>query len=251
MLSSFIFYIYFGDNTWVLDQALEALLQDGEPDIDFALMWPNENFGPTKPQYDRPDLLADILSHFFRHSRYLKFNWRPLLYIYHARHFHKKFADQVNAVLVSKYQIPKMHLVASFQLNGNNWNTYGRFDGYNEFPPNIKDPLSRPHHGYIEWKNTPMHQCPVHLGMNLHFDNTPRLAQGDPLKLPKALSKGRHLPVQRPPLKNLVVAVLTMSLAGGFIMRMTKPNFQRSLIMISIQRLYYFLLGINGVNRQH
>ena len=192
-LDAFIFYIYFGDNKWVLDQALEAMLQDGEPDIDFALMWPNEVFGPTQPRYDRPDLLADILSRFFRHPRYLKVNGRPLLYIYQAKNFLKSFTDQVNHVLESKYQIPKMHLVASFQIYRKNWDTYEHFDGYSEFPPNMKEPLYR-HHGYVEWKEIPKHQRPVHLGMALNFDNTPRQSKGDPNKLPNSLSKGRSLP---------------------------------------------------------
>ena len=195
-LDAFIFYIYYGDNKWVLDQALEALLQDGEPDIDFALMWPNEEFAHTHPQYDRPDLLADILSRFFQHPRYLKVNGHPLFYIYIARHFDKSFADQVNTVLESKYHIPKMHLVAAFQSYKKNYKTYEHFDGYNEFPPNIKEPLYH-HHGYVEWKYIPMHQRPVHLGMALNFDNTPRKSQGDPHKLPQRLTKGRYLPTEQ------------------------------------------------------
>jgi Glycosyltransferase WbsX len=65
-------------------------------------------------------------------------------------------------------------------------------DAYAEFPPNIGSLWHS--YGYTKWNHTDDY----HLGMTLHFDNTPRRARGNPIRLPKTLSKNRTLPHKQP-----------------------------------------------------
>ncbi len=193
-LDALVYYIYFGSNLWLLSEVLSALLDDGEPNIDFAFMWPNEDFGGKyEPRYDRPDLLADILAPFFSRQSYLRIDGHPLFYIYHGSRLPMKFLDQLNEALAAKYDIPSIHLIVCIQRSGEDLYPQEFARGYAEFPQNTHERVWS-YHGHVEWPRYPIEMRPHQLGMTINFDNTLRMSNGDPANLPQNLSKSRSVP---------------------------------------------------------
>ena len=193
-LDALVYYIYFGSNVWLLSEVLRALLDDGEPKIDFAFMWPNEDFGGKyEPRYDRPDLLADILAPFFSRQSYLRIDGHPLFYIYHGSRVPEEFWSQLNEALAVKYDLPSIHLIVCIQKHGGGLKPHPSASGYAEFPPNTHEHVWR-YHGHVEWPRYPIEMRPHQLGMTINFDNTPRMSNGDPTHLPQNLTKSRSVP---------------------------------------------------------
>ena len=192
-LDAIVYYIYYACNAWLLDEVLRALLDDGEPNIDFAFMWPNEGFGSCQSTYDRPDLFADILAPFFSRQSYVRIDGHPLFYIYLGNRVPNEFWGQLNDALAAKYDLPSIHLIVCIQSYGKNLNPVAHANGYAEFPPNTHMDVWN-YHGHVEWPRYPIEMRPHQLGMTINFDNTPRMANGDPANLPQHLTKSRSVP---------------------------------------------------------
>ncbi len=90
----FCFYYYFFNGRRLLEQPIDAFLNDGAIDMPFALMWANENWTRTWDGHDNEILIsqdyrsededalvADLARH-FADARYIRIDGRPLLFIY-------------------------------------------------------------------------------------------------------------------------------------------------------------------------
>jgi lipopolysaccharide biosynthesis protein len=94
-ISGFIIMHYWFSSKPVMEKPLELLLEDGEPDIDFCLMWANEPWTARWDGLNGSDVLlaqtyekSDWRSHFdwmvrfFKHKNYILVDNKPMLVIY-------------------------------------------------------------------------------------------------------------------------------------------------------------------------
>jgi hypothetical protein len=193
LVDGFIYYFYWFDNRMFLPEVNERMLVDGEPDIDFAFMWTNERFAAFEVDYSLQTLynFVNTLAKFVSHPRYIHVNNRPVLYVYHGLKIPDEYMDEF-LIRFSAKGFLRPYIVTSIQLYEDNFGTWKFADAYAEFPPN-SPPLWN-HYGYTEYNHTSNY----HLGLNLNFDNTPRVSEGDPNRLPKYLTKDRPLPSVEP-----------------------------------------------------
>jgi len=191
LLDGFVYYFYYFNNTMMLPEVNERMLVDGEPDTDFAFMWINsEPFGGFDPDYNLENLdnFVDTLAKYFSHSRYIHVNNRPVLYLYHGPKIPGVYMQELFVRLSAKGFL-RPYIVTSIQHYGGNWLAWNFADSYAEFPPNLYQLWKS--YGYTKYHHTSNY----HLGLNLNFDNTPRLSNGNPDLLPEILTKHRHVPV--------------------------------------------------------
>ena len=192
LLDGFIYYFYFPDDTWILSGVHKQLLLDGEPSTDFAFYWVNEEFAGRNSVYQQAELLANVLLPFVSHPRYITIDGRPILYIYAGTQVPSDYMQTLQDTLM-KNGVPKLYIVTSIMWFLDQTVKVDFADAYAEFPPNIGDDLAMSY-GYRKWAHAPDY----HLGMSINFDNTPRMSEGDPNRLPKRLSKGRPCPREQP-----------------------------------------------------
>jgi dTDP-glucose 4,6-dehydratase/UDP-glucose 4-epimerase len=193
LLDGFVYYFYFPENEWVLSEVNRRMLIDGQPDIEFAFMWVNEEFAGRDVYYDKPELLAKTIWPFITHRNYLRVNGRPMFYIYAASNVPPDFIERLQRKLEEMGGL-QLYIVAAIQQWMNQLVSVSFADSYAEFPPNI-GPLWHSY-GFTHWNHTGGGN--YQLGMTLNFDNTPRKALGDSNQLPAVLSKGRSVPVFQP-----------------------------------------------------
>jgi hypothetical protein len=191
LLDGFIYYFYFAENEWVLKDVNQQMLLDGEPNTDFAFYWVNEHFGRRPTMYDQVELLSNTLLPFVSHPRYITINGRPLFYLYVTTKVPPDFIRSLQDKLIEK-GVPKLYIVASIQKWRRQTVRVEFADAYAEFPPNIGPKWLS--HEYTRWDHTEDY----HLGVALNFDNTPRMSEGNPRRLPKMLTKERFLPDNPP-----------------------------------------------------
>ena len=186
LLDGFVYYFYFFGGSMLLPEVNERMLVDGEPDTDFAFMWVNVDFGPEPAIWDSDQLdgLARTLFKFFSHPRYIRVDQRPVLYIYTILPEH--VIEELIRCIVALGS-PRPYVVTSIQWHNDNFYKVPYADAYAEFPPN--SPPIWLHYGYTKYNHT----RDYHLGLNINFDNTPRISEGDPNKLPEELTKSRPL----------------------------------------------------------
>lgn len=191
-IHGFIYYHYWFDGGPVMEKPLKLLLEDGQPDIPFAISWANENWtkrwdgGNNKvlmeQTYKEEDWRPhfDWLARFFSHPLYIRKNGKPLLFLYRIHDLpdlSKMLAKwrkwSVDVGLGGLYVI---------QTNGFNWSptVYQKADeadGVMEFYPgfywrqnsrDLKDMLTQPsdfnvsvenymYGAHAGWNNRPRH----------------------------------------------------------------------------------------------
>lgn len=200
LLDGFVYYFYYFNNTMMLPEVNERMLVDGEPDLDFAFMWINgEPFAGFDQDYslENIDGFVNTLAKYFSHPRYIHVNNRPVLYLYHGPRIPGAYMQELFVRLAAK-GFMRPYIVASIQHYGGNWLAWKFADAYAEFPPNTYQLWKS--YGYTKYTHTSNY----HLGLNLNFDNTPRLCGGNPERLPEVLTKHRHVPmVEAQPLEFL------------------------------------------------
>lgn len=98
-IHGFCYYYYWFDGKRILERPLEQLLQSLKPDLPFCLCWANENWTKRWDGLDHDVLMAqshtaeddvaviEDLMRFFRDSRYIKVDGRPLILIYRVTMF--------------------------------------------------------------------------------------------------------------------------------------------------------------------
>lgn len=124
----FIYYHYwFGSGKQLLERIALDMLNSGKPDFPFCFCWANETWSgiwhglennilaeQTYPEHDAKNHFNYLLS-FFRDSRYIKINNKPLLIIYdavHLDHNAPKYAEELQT-LAKKNGFDGIYLVAS------------------------------------------------------------------------------------------------------------------------------------------
>jgi hypothetical protein len=190
LVDGFVYYFYWFESRMFLPEVMERMLEDGQPDIDFCLMWVNEAFGNYRIEYDfeEIDLMVEVLIRFFRHPRYIHLNGRPVLYVYLGSVIPQEYMELLGTKLIEQGS-QQPYIVTSIQLHYTWENHKIAFaDAYAEFPPNIGTLWQS--YGYTDYNFTKNY----HLGLAVNFDNTPRLSDGNPDQLPRLLSKNRELP---------------------------------------------------------
>ncbi len=98
-ISAFCFYHYWFKDKKIMYKGIEKILEDGEPNMPFALCWANEPWTRNWDGMVRETLIpqeygteADWIAHykylaqFFKHPRYICENNCPVLYIYRIGH---------------------------------------------------------------------------------------------------------------------------------------------------------------------
>jgi lipopolysaccharide biosynthesis protein len=95
-INGFCYYHYWFSGKRLLEQPLERMLEDGQPDIPFCLCWANESWSRRwdgtdaevlmQQTYSREDdfLHFQTLLRFFRDKRYIRIDGRPLFLVYRA-----------------------------------------------------------------------------------------------------------------------------------------------------------------------
>jgi hypothetical protein len=93
-IHGFIYYHYWFQGGPVMEKPLELLLQDGEPNIPFAISWANEKWSKRWDGGDDAVLMAqtyeqrdwrphfDWLARFFVHPAYIRRDGKPVLFLY-------------------------------------------------------------------------------------------------------------------------------------------------------------------------
>jgi lipopolysaccharide biosynthesis protein len=148
-VGGFCYYHYWFNGRRLLERPVDEILASGKPDFPFCLCWANENWTRAWDGNDREILLGqsysseDGLAHirhladFFRDSRYIRVDGKPLFLIYRARHIPdpKAMTDQWRAE-AERLGLPGLHLlrVESFSDEQADPRPLG-FDGSVEFQP--------------------------------------------------------------------------------------------------------------------
>ena len=150
-IHGFCFYYYWFDGKRLLERPVEQLLLSDKPDIPFCLCWANENWtrrwdgqeqeilmAQAHTEQDDEEVIRDLIR-FFRDSRYIKIDERPLILIYRVTLFPNfsetaaRWRDICRAEGVGEIYIA---MVESFDLvhSGTHPSAFG-CDAAVEFPP--------------------------------------------------------------------------------------------------------------------
>jgi hypothetical protein len=129
-IDGFIYYHYWLENKPVMTKVMDAMLEDGEPNMPFCICFANESWkhcygsktgeyksfhadGSTYRQlYDDPARHAEYLQQFFKHKNYIKINDAPVFFIYRLTSDVYRYIDRVSEEL-KKYDIPRIYIVAN------------------------------------------------------------------------------------------------------------------------------------------
>ena len=150
-ISGFCFYYYWFEGKRLLDHPIEQMLAAGEPDMPFCLCWANENWTRRWDGNDQEVLMAQAYSpeddeavindliRYFRDSRYIRIDGRPLILVYRVSLFPDFAATAARWREVCKQQgVGEIYLamVESMELvsSNKNPNEFG-CDAAVEFPP--------------------------------------------------------------------------------------------------------------------
>ena len=126
-VDGFIYYHYWLENGPVMDSVFDSILIDNEPNLPFAFCWANEGWDDLfygnkdlkdkldriaqRQRYDLPRNHAIYLAKFFKHPNYIKFNGRPVFYIYVPHDVDLSYFTAMNNEL-ERHGIRRMFLVA-------------------------------------------------------------------------------------------------------------------------------------------
>jgi glycosyltransferase involved in cell wall biosynthesis len=143
----FVFYYYWFNGKRLMEKPLSQFLADPSLDMNFALMWANENWTRRwdgaesevlisqdyRPSDDL-EMAAEFAEH-FRDSRYLRLQGRPVLMIYRAGIIPdaKNAVDQWRNIFRHEFQEDPIFVMAQ-AFNAEDPDLFG-FDGAIEFPP--------------------------------------------------------------------------------------------------------------------
>lgn len=153
-IHGFAIYHYWFKGGPVMEDPLNLLLDDGEPDIHFCLAWANEHWTRRWDGGDNAVLMnqtyerADWLPHwswmlkFFRHKNYIFRDGKPMLIIYRTYHFHNQLEPMLKFWREQALAagLNGLHLV---QMNGGMWigpqglQQHPAVDGIAEFWPSL------------------------------------------------------------------------------------------------------------------
>jgi GT2 family glycosyltransferase len=150
-IEGFCFYYYWFAGKRLLERPIERMLASGSPDFPFCLCWANENWTRRWDGHDAEILVAQAysreddlkviqdLARYFRDSRYIRVDGRPLILVYRVTSF-PDFSQ--TAALWRKYCLDQdigeiyIAMVESFELvrAANKPGVFG-CDAAVEFPP--------------------------------------------------------------------------------------------------------------------
>lgn len=148
-VDGFIFYHYwFGNNITALTKPAELLLKDIDSKIDFCFCWANHSWiknwtnGNDEPiakqEYGNKEEWVKHIRYlipFFKDSRYLKNNGRPMLYIYNMSDI-PDFDNMLNVwnKELEKENIPNLYIIEFISSKNRNKN-FEKTDAVVEFEP--------------------------------------------------------------------------------------------------------------------
>ena len=182
-IDGFIYYHYWLENHVVMDEVLNNLVDDNEPDIPFCLCFANESWkhcynpingeynkfhsdGSTYRQlYDNPIDHAFFLQKLFLHKNYIKINNKPILFVYKSDADVYPYLDIISKEL-KKYNIDDIYIIANtgqYCLSNYSENIIRNPDAYSHFAPHrtfAPDTLSNLpciYSGYTGWNIKPRH----------------------------------------------------------------------------------------------
>lgn len=168
-LDGFIYYHYYFDDAAVLEDPIRLRQLDGEPNLDFAFLWVNEDFLLRKVTYTNPRRHAIYLAEQMAHPAYIYREGRPLLYVYHLRRVPKEYRTTLLAA-VERILGVRPFLVQMLQLDGGDMAQQPYADGFAEFSVNL---------GRTRRAGPPIdHGVPVERGTWLNFNRQPRALHG-------------------------------------------------------------------------
>ncbi|HEY5892363.1 MAG TPA: glycoside hydrolase family 99-like domain-containing protein [Chthoniobacterales bacterium] len=146
-LHGFCYYMYWFNGKLLLEKPLEALLESGKPDFPFCLCWANENWSRRWDGREKEVLIGQQHSaaddeafirhviHYFRDSRYIRVNGRPLLLTYRPGLFpNPRETFALWRAVCRKEGIGEIYLAAMRAFNFDDPKTTG-LDALIQFPP--------------------------------------------------------------------------------------------------------------------
>lgn len=146
-IDAFCFHYYWFNGKRLLDIPVDSFLSDRSADMPFCLCWANENWTRRWDAAEHEILIEqnydpgyetafiDSVVPFFRDSRYLRVNGRPLLVVYRPQHMPdaRQTAERWREHC-RKIGIGEIHLVAALIRGNTTFEQFG-FDAGVEFPP--------------------------------------------------------------------------------------------------------------------
>ena len=199
----FVFYHYWFSGGPIMEAPLLALLEDGEPDLPFAVAWANEHWTRRwdggysevliEQRYDEGDWRPhfDWILPLFRHKNYILKDNKPMLVIYRSSDiwgFREMMASW--STWAQEAGFSGLHIV---QMNGNLWkddvwNLQPGVDGIAEFFPNLYASREvRPINSLLSYTPERFGATPENYyhGVHASFNNKPRhLKDGKETVLP-------------------------------------------------------------------
>jgi lipopolysaccharide biosynthesis protein len=207
-IHGFCYYYYWFDGQRLLERPLEDVITSGEPDMPFCICWANESWSRrwdglehdllVEQRYSEDSsrrFIRDVIP-MLRDPRYIRFNGKPVLLVYRARHIPN--ISEALAIWRSECRragIGEIHLCGVRFWDIVDVQSLG-FDAAVDFPPQhvavrnvtgslpglvrsftgmaydyqhvVRSNLDTMGHGYEQ---------PVHRGVMLAWDNTPRLGE--------------------------------------------------------------------------
>jgi len=146
-IDAFCFHYYWFDGKRLLDKPVDAFLADPGANLPFCLCWANENWTRRWDAAEHEVLIAqsygpgwevqfvDSLMPFFKDSRYLRVDGKPVLVVYRPQHIPdprqaaERWREHCRDVGVGE-----IHIVCALTHGNDNYEQYG-FDAGVEFPP--------------------------------------------------------------------------------------------------------------------
>jgi GT2 family glycosyltransferase len=157
----FCYFYYWFAGKRLLDLPLERMLRTHKPNIPFCLCWANENWTRRWDGLDHEVLIAQEhsdeddsgvifnLIRYMQHQNYIRINGKPLLIVYHAKHFPDiKRTTQIWRDLCRKEGVGEIYLAMAESFEHSKVfehpSKYG-FDASMEYPPHgMHAPINSP-----------------------------------------------------------------------------------------------------------